>query len=59
MTIDSDTKRGGASRGSISRNCEKGWSHSVYFAFELLLRSALRGHGLPFHRVGGECAGFA
>jgi hypothetical protein len=59
MAIDSDTNKGGASGGSISRNCENAWSHSVYSAFERLLRPALLGHGLPIQRVGGECAGFA
>lgn len=59
MTIGSDMNEHGASRGSISRNCENTWSHSVYAAFERLSRPALRGGGLPFQRVGGECAGFA
>jgi hypothetical protein len=59
MAIDSATNKSGASRGSISRNCENAWSHSVYSAFERFFRPALRGDGLPFQRHGGECAGFA
>jgi hypothetical protein len=59
MTIDSDTNKGGASRGTISRNCENAWNHSVYSAFERLFRAALWGEDLPFQRVGGACAGFA
>jgi hypothetical protein len=57
MTIDSDTNKGGASRGTISRNCENAWSHTVYSAFERLFRAALWGDDLPFRRVGGERAG--
>jgi hypothetical protein len=58
MTIDSDTHEGGGSRGSISRNCENAWSHSLYSAFEQFFRTALRGHSLPFQWDGGKCAGF-
>jgi hypothetical protein len=57
MTIDSDINEGGESRGSISRNCENAWGHSVYSAFERFFCLALRGHSLPFQWVGGECAG--
>src|SRR5438132_8166846 len=57
MTIDSDMNEHGASRGSISRNCENAWSHSVYSAFEQLFRSALRGHGPLLQRLGGERTG--
>jgi len=59
MTIDSDRKEHGASRGTISRSCENACCHSVYSALERLFRSAVRGHGLPFQRLGGECTGFA
>ena len=59
MAIDSDTNQGGASRAAISRNYENDRNPSVYSYFERRFRSALRGHGLPFQRVGGECAGFA
>ena len=60
MKIDSDNNRGGgASRGTISRSCENGCIHSVYSALERLFRSALRGHGLLFRRLGGECTGLA
>jgi len=59
MAIDSDMEEGRASRGSISRNCENDRNPSVYSDFERLFRPALRGHGLPFRRVGGECAVFA
>ena len=48
MTIDSDTNKGGASRGTISRSCENAWNHSVYSAFERVFRLAFRRHGLPF-----------
>ena len=53
MTMDSDTNRSGESPGTISRNCENAWSHSVYSAFERLSRLAVRGCGLRFQRVGG------
>ena len=60
MAIDSDTNQRGESRGLIRRSYESvGKNPSVYSYFERLLRPALRGHGLPFQRVGGECAGFA
>jgi hypothetical protein len=60
MTIDSDIKDGGASRGSISPNYENlGKNPSVYPYYERLFGPALRGYGLPFQRVGDECAGFA
>ena len=49
MAIDSDTNADG----------KNGRNPSVYSDFEWLFRPALRGHGLSFQRVGGECAGFA
>jgi hypothetical protein len=51
---NSDTNDGGASRGSISRNCENIRNPSVYADFERLFSPALRGHGLPIQRLGGE-----
>jgi hypothetical protein len=55
MTIESDTGDGcGVSRGSISRNYESVGILSVYPYFKWLLRSALRGHRLPFQRDSGE-----
>ena len=59
MTIDSDTNEHGASRETIRRNCENAWSHSVYSALERLFSAALRGYGLLFQRLGGECASVA
>jgi hypothetical protein len=50
---------GGASRGTISRNCENIQNPSVYANFERLFRPALRRHGLQFRWVCGKCAGFA
>ena len=48
MAIDSATKAEHEIRGSV---CDRD--------FDRLFRPALRGHGLPFRRVGGECASFA
>ena len=59
MTIDADTNQGDASRAAVSRTYENDRNPSVYLYFEQLFRPALRGDGLPFQRVGGECAGFA
>jgi hypothetical protein len=59
MTIDSDTNEGRRIAGSISRSYGVGENPSVYSYFERLFRPALRGDGLPFQRVGGECASFA
>jgi hypothetical protein len=59
MTIDSDTNKSGASRGTISRNCENSRNPTVYAGFERFFRPALWSYGLPFQRVGGKCAGFA
>jgi hypothetical protein len=59
MTIDSDTYSDtGVSQGTVSRGYV-GKNLSICLCFERLLRSALWGDGLPFQRVGGECAGFA
>jgi hypothetical protein len=57
MTIDSDTNEGRRIAGSISRSYESVGNPAVYRYFERLFRPALRGHGLLFQRVGGECAG--
>jgi len=57
MTIDSGTNQGGASRAAISRTYENDRITSVYSYFERRFRPVLLGHGLPFQRVGGECAG--
>jgi hypothetical protein len=51
MAVDSDTSKGGASRGSISRNYENDRNPSVYSYFERLFRPTLRGGGLPFRRL--------
>ena len=60
MKIDSDRSDGdGASQGTISRTYENYYIHSLYSALERFFGSALWGRGLPFQRVGGECAGFA
>jgi hypothetical protein len=59
MTIDSDSYGdSGVSPGTVSRSYV-GKNLSICLCFERLLRSALRGDGLPFRRVGGERAGFA
>jgi hypothetical protein len=44
--IHSDTKAGGVSPGSISRNYERRWDASAYDHFERLFRPVVR--GLPF-----------
>ena len=44
MTIDSDMDEHGASRGTISRNCENIRNPSVYADFERLFRGARSGH---------------
>jgi hypothetical protein len=61
MKIRPDTNDGGgASRGSINRSYEGvGKNPSLCPYFERPLLAAMRGHGLPFQRIGGECAGFA
>jgi hypothetical protein len=59
MVINSDTNKGGASRGSISRNCENIRNPSVYADFERLFRPALLGRGLSFQWVSVACAGLA
>jgi hypothetical protein len=53
MAIDSDTNRGGASRGAISRTHENHRSLSVYSYFERFCRPALGGN-LPVQRLPGE-----
>jgi len=59
MAIDSDTNEHGVFTIAAYRSSRCDRNSSVYSDFERLFRPALRGHGLPVQRVGGECAGFA
>jgi hypothetical protein len=59
MKVSRDiNERGGASRGSTSRSYEGvGKNPSAYPFIERPFRPALRGDGLLFERLAGECAG--
>ena len=59
MTFGSDTDDGVRLPLSTGLRRERTWNNHIYFDLERLLRSTLRGHGLPVRRFGGECAGFA
>src|SRR5439155_24738320 len=56
MAINSNMNAGGASRGSISRNYERYRDAFACPVFGRLFRLALRGDGLLFQRVRGECS---